>query len=148
MTVEQAVLNEIIGHVRKGVKRIPIHLIEQAHSEHQLSGRARLRGLRLKGLVSYAYREDDNTYEIFTPLSELERAWDFLKIGNVMIPKSAASCQPPVTSHQSQKTKDKEEEMSKEEHQRILTEMRAFRSGLGEKVKKDMREEMLRGAGR
>lgn len=74
MTVEQAVMRVIISHVERGERRIPNHLIEHAHPKHQMSGRARLRGLRQKGYVTYASRKD-NTYEILSDLQSLYQAW-------------------------------------------------------------------------
>ncbi len=78
MTVEQAVLKVIIDHVVRGERRIKNCLIETAHPQHNLSGRARLRGLRGRGLVKYKFCDEDNTYEIYSTLQELEDAWQVL----------------------------------------------------------------------
>ena len=75
MTVEQAVLGVLISYLSRGIKRVPVFEVEQAHEKHRLSGRARLRGLRVKGLVSYKYCSDDNTYEILSSLNDLHESW-------------------------------------------------------------------------
>lgn len=77
MTVIQAVLQVVIDHVAQGERCIKNHLVESAHPAHQMSGRARLRELRLKGFLDYRVR-DDNTYEILTSLEDLHRAWNRL----------------------------------------------------------------------
>lgn len=74
MTVEQAVIDLIIKYVSNGIRSIPIHEVEQAHPKHQLSGRARLRGLRLRGLVAYHHNDKTNTYVIESSLGQLEHA--------------------------------------------------------------------------
>lgn len=74
MTVIQAVLQIVIEHVARGERYIKNHLIEAAHPEHQLSGRARIRELRLKGFLDYRVH-DDNTYEVLTSLQDLHAAW-------------------------------------------------------------------------
>lgn len=74
MTVEQAVMDVIIEHVGRGVTCIPIHAIEAAHPTYQLSGRARMRGLRSRGFVQYRYAEQTNTYVIDSSLQRLMEA--------------------------------------------------------------------------
>lgn len=92
MTVEQAVIDLIIRYVANGVTSIPIHEIEQAHPKHQLSGRARLRGLRLRGLVAYHHNDKTNTYVIESSLGQLEHARR-----EIMIPRNGT---PRVSVHQ------------------------------------------------
>lgn len=73
-TVEQAVMDVIVERVAQGITAIPIHEIESAHPEHVLSGRARIRGLRSRGLVSYFYDVRSNRYLIESSLEQLEIA--------------------------------------------------------------------------
>lgn len=67
-------MHVVIEHVARGERFIKNHLIEAAHPEHQLSGRARLRELRLKGFLDYRVH-DDNTYEVLTKLEDLHVGW-------------------------------------------------------------------------
>ena len=76
MTVEQAVLQVVIEYVERGKRDVPNYVVELAHKEHQMSGRARLRGLRKKRLVQY--RAHDNEYEVLTPIEDLKKAWEGL----------------------------------------------------------------------
>ncbi len=128
MTVEQAVLGLIISYLERGMKRVPVWQVEQAHEAHQLSGRARIRGLRNKGLVEYKYCADDNTYEIMSSLSDLHEAWQ--KVGGKGIVGAQGTVEvqdgskrrqilPPVAT----KSRPPEEKID-------IEEMRKFRENL------------------
>ena len=71
MTVDEAVLQVIIDHLEMGIKKVPIHLIEQAHPVHKLSGRTRLRDLRKRGVVNYRYDRQTNCYIILSSLEHI-----------------------------------------------------------------------------
>lgn len=71
MTVEEAVLQLIIDYLESGNRYVPIHLVERAHPVHQLSGRARLRALRQKGIVDYRYDKNTNCYEILSSIEDI-----------------------------------------------------------------------------
>jgi len=135
MTVEQSVLRAIIECVKRGEHKIKISEVECAHPIHQLSGRVRLRELRKRGLVDYKYHEEDNTYLIYSTLTELENSWEIL-IGkksfknNVRVETAAAHIQKPVPV---QLKKDKEmtlDDLSDSERAEMLDDIRKFRKQL------------------
>ena len=135
MTVEQAVMRAIIECVKRGEHKIKISEVECAHPIHQLSGRVRLRELRKRGLVDYKYHEEDNTYLIYSTLTELENSWEIL-IGkksfknNVRVETAAAHIQKPVPV---QLKKDKEmtlDDLSDSERAEMLDDIRKFRKQL------------------
>jgi len=135
MTVEQSVLRAIIECVKRGEHKIKISEVECAHPIHQLSGRVRLRELRKRGLVDYKYHEEDNTYLIYSTLTELENSWEIL-IGkksfknNVRVETAAAHIQKPVPV---QLKKDKEmtlDDLSDSERAEMLDNIRKFREQL------------------
>jgi len=135
MTVEQAVMRAIIECVKRGEHKIKISEVECAHPIHQLSGRVRLRELRKRGLVDYKYHEEDNTYLIYSTLTELENSWEIL-IGkksfknNVRVETAAAHIQKPVPV---QLKKDKEmtlDDLSDSERAEMLDNIRKFRKQL------------------
>lgn len=78
MTVEQAVIEKLIYALRSGKTHVGIHEVEAAHPKFIMSGRARLRGLRLKGLVRYHFDPTTTTYTILSSLDELYRAWGII----------------------------------------------------------------------
>ena len=135
MTVEQAVMRALLECVKRGEKKIKIGEIECAHPIHQFSGRVRLRELRKRGLVDYKYHEEDNTYLIYSTLTELENSWEIL-IGkksfknNVRVETAAAHIQKPVPV---QLKKDKEmtlDDLSDSERAEMLDDIRKFRKQL------------------
>ena len=71
MTVDEEVLQVIIDYLEIGTKKVPIHLVEQAHPIHKLSGRARLRDLRKRGIVNYRYDKHSNCYIILSSLQHI-----------------------------------------------------------------------------
>ena len=140
MTVEQAVLRVLIDHVSKGEKRVKNYLIESAHPQHYLSGRARLRGLRKRGLVSYKFCEEDNTYLIYSTLKELEDAWEILtgKMSSVIrtglkpvAPAIQKTALAPIIKKKENLTVD---DLNENERQEMLTEIRQFREQLNQRV--------------
>lgn len=77
MTVEQAVLGVLINNY----PTVRNHVVQTAHPTYQMSGLARLRGLKQEGIVSYRFDSCDNTYRILTPREELQRALEAMKRG-------------------------------------------------------------------
>lgn len=71
MKVEEAVLQLIIDYLSRGENKVPIYLVETAHPVHKLSGRARLRALRGKGIVDYRYDRFNQAYEILNSIDEI-----------------------------------------------------------------------------
>ena len=137
MTVEQSVLRAIIECVKRGEHKIKISEVECAHPIHQLSGRVRLRELRKKGLVDYKYHEEDNTYLIYSTLTELENSWDIL-IGkksfrnNASVEPAATHIQKPAPVQATQ-VKNKEmtlDDLSDSERAEMLNNIRKFREQL------------------
>lgn len=98
MTVEQAVLDLIIGYVRAGKRCVPIYEVESAHPRHTLSGRARLRGLRLRGFVNYKSHHQDNSYEILSSEAELLEARNKLFNGRSRMESSKVPADPGTVS--------------------------------------------------
>src|SRR3990172_8419695 len=138
MTVEQSVLRAIIECVKRGEHKIKISEVECAHPIHQLSGRVRLRELRKRGLVDYKYHEEDNTYLIYSSLTELENSWEVL-IGkksfrnNVRVETAAVHIQKSVPAQSTQVKKDKEmtvDVLSDSERAEMLDNIRKFREQL------------------
>ena|SRR3989304_1695475 len=138
MTVEQAVMRAIIECVKRGEQKIKISEVECAHPIHQLSGRVRLRELRKRGLVDYKYHEEDNTYLIYSSLTELENSWEVL-IGKKSFKKSVnvwpttAPIQKPVPIQSAQVKKDKEmtiDVLSDNERAEMLDNIRKFKEQL------------------
>ena len=140
MTVEQAVMRAIIECVKRGEQKIKISEVECAHPIHQLSGRVRLRELRKRGLVDYKYHEEDNTYLIYSTLTELENSWEVL-IGkkslmnrnNVSAQPAAVHIQKSVPAQSTQVKKDKEmtvDVLSDSERAEMLDNIRKFREQL------------------
>lgn len=114
MTVEQAVIDVIIGYLETANRYVPISAIEQAHPEHQLSGRARLRGLRQKGFLSYSYDEKRKAYRIFTPLAELYEARRTLQRGRELSVGVRGS-NPPVIPYAGVKGAARKSQVDEEE---------------------------------
>ena len=127
MTVEQAVMRSIIECVKRGEQKIKISEVECAHPIHQLSGRVRLRELRKRGLVEYKYHEEDNTYLIYSTLTELENSWEILigkkSFRNISMKHEAAHIQKPAPA---QSTDD----LSDSERAEMLDNIRKFREQL------------------
>jgi len=85
--------------------------------------------------VDYKYHEEDNTYLIYSTLTELENSWEIL-IGkksfknNVRVETAAAHIQKPVPV---QLKKDKEmtlDDLSDSERAEMLDDIRKFRKQL------------------
>lgn len=141
MTVEQAVLKVIIEHVSRGEKKIRNCLIETAHPQHNLSGRARLRGLRGRGLVRYKFHDEDNTYEIYSTLQELEDAWKILT-GKIPFIKNAIIKKDLIRQDGQDKKEvnfKKEESLTvfdidEDERLEMLVAIKQFREGLHKKI--------------
>lgn len=132
MTVEQAVLKVIIEHVSRGEMRIKNCLIETAHPQHSLSGRARLRGLRGRGLVQYKFHDTDNTYEIFSTIQELEDAWKVLtgKMSSVIHAGIKPAAHPSIKKEESLTVFNIDED----ERLEMLVAIKQFREELNKKV--------------
>jgi len=131
-------MRAIIECVKRGEHKIKISEVECAHPIHQLSGRVRLRELRKRGLVDYKYHEEDNTYLIYSSLTELENSWEVL-IGKKSFKKSVnvwpttAPIQKPVPIQSAQVKKDKEmtiDVLSDNERAEMLDNIRKFKEQL------------------
>ncbi len=101
-TVEEAVLDVIINALRSGTTSVKIWDVETAHANYRMSGRARIRGLKQKGLIRYRHDRSDNTYVVETPLRHLIATRDEIKDkrrgqGEASQPVKPVESERPVT---------------------------------------------------